>query len=135
MIIPPHLLAKYKQRPPPAPPKLPYKEKKVEPLGYLQGQKCKNFKFQCKLQSLATNRQAEGIELEAQSQSATDVHQCEQIFDPDSGFPLYTMFEVFVVRRKSPFDVQEEQSILRYMFKEICINKIQKQQQEECSLE
>ena len=91
-----------------------YQSAEVEkPLNYVQGSKCKCFKMQCKL--VANCRIADKLRLDkelATTPSQRDILRYQNIIEPVSGAPIYMLFEVIEVSRKSREDIEAERARL-----------------------
>jgi len=96
-----------------------------KPQNQKQGGKCMNFMFRCNLQSIGNHEDLNRLNQEiSQIPQAEDVMQYKNILinDEDSpcdGFPIYMMFEVFHVQRKTLTCIQEEKikyaSVMRHI--------------------
>ena len=92
---------------------------------YKQGNKCDNFVFKCKLQSIGDFADLKRLETEVtlSNQYPKDVLQYKHIIDPDSGYPIYMLFEVLHVHRKTVRDVQEDQAKALKVIKDLTNNQ------------
>jgi len=88
----------------------------VKPVNYKQGSKCKNFSYICKLQSFGDYTQYQALQEEMElenSQYIRDINQYRNSHDAESGFPIYVLFEVIHVLRKTSYDkTMEEQELI-----------------------
>ena len=75
-----------------------------------QGKKCRNFKFESKLESLGTREDFEKFlkKLAEQSDDRNDIHDYDEIRETHSGYPIYLQFEVLYVRRKTLQDKEQQ---------------------------
>jgi len=85
-------------------------------VNYKQGSKCKNFSYICKLQSFGDYTQYQALQEEMElenSQYIRDINQYRNSHDAESGFPIYVLFEVIHVLRKTSYDkTMEEQELI-----------------------
>ena len=93
------------------------KTRKFESVSYAQGLKCKNFKFVSKLQSLGLVDQWERLDQEMREERFLDMTQYQNSLDSESRFPIYVLFEVLHVQRKTPYDHHVEQKTLTNQLK------------------
>ena len=85
------------------------KQKEKLPDNFPQGLKSKNFKFVGKLQSLGLVSHWRNLQKEMREERFHEISQYKSSLDEDQGFPMYVLFEVLHVKRKTPYDHHIEQ--------------------------
>ena len=84
-----------------------------KPPNYAQGRKCQSFKMMHKLVSNCSKAQLRALEQEIKEKTQyNDVLMFDNILSEDGEYPIYMLFEVIEVCRKSPNDVIKERDIM-----------------------
>ena len=74
-----------------------------------KGRKCSSFKLACKLQSLGDQCHLRELEHELSQNKVDSVMECKSVLHPGHAYPIYMMFEVLHVQRKTVQDQIDEQ--------------------------